>query len=209
MRLSPGAEPWCSRWGDRSPSRRKRVGIMGAHPCADVTRGGFSGSLLRRRGPPRPTSNLRSRRARFLCALGSGSVRLTADLRKARVHAGRELLLVGDAREQGPQLLPLFRGERRANGVVVSTGYAANLGHDLGALLRQVNRVDASILRVVPALDEPSFLELVEQRNEPARHHAEPRGERLLADARVARNRPERSRVCWDELPPRMAFASP
>jgi hypothetical protein len=71
-------------------------------------------------------------------------------------------LVVGDPGQHGPQEIALFLRERRANRVVVCARHAAYLHHRPRALLGQVNRVDAPILGVIPPLDEPTLLELVE-----------------------------------------------
>ncbi|HSY23726.1 MAG TPA: hypothetical protein VK841_16475 [Polyangiaceae bacterium] len=121
-------------------------------------------------------------------------------MRKPGVHSGGEFLVVSDPGQHGPQKVPLLLRERRANRVVVCTRHAADLHHRPRAFLGQVNRVDAPVLGVIPPLDEPALLELVEERDEPARHHPQQESERLLADPGVAGDRAQRSSVRGDEI---------
>ena len=80
------------------------------------------------------------------------------------------------------------------------TRYATDVCHRFPALVGQMDRVDAAVLRIVATLDEPSLFELVKDSDEPAWHHAQQRGERLLTDAGVARDRAEGSSMCGDQL---------
>ena len=63
---------------------------------------------------------------------------------------------------------------------------AADVRHRLGSLVGQVERVDSPVIGVVTPLEEPERFELVDQRHEPARNHAQQRRERLLTTTPAA-----------------------
>ena len=70
----------------------------------------------------------------------------------------------------------------------------------LRALARQVQGMGAPIVGSVPSLDQTAFLELIDEDYEAARHHAENRAQRLLADACVLLDDAQGSRVRWRQI---------
>ena len=70
-----------------------------------------------------------------------------------------------------------------------------DLSQRIAPLLGQVQRIRATVGRAIPSLDEPALLELVEQRHEAAREHAEFFAERLLAEAVSLSEDPQNAHV--------------
>src|SRR5262245_7897616 len=99
------------------------------------------------------------------------------------MHTWGEALLIGDPSEQTAQGFALFGRERRADGVVVFSGDLSDRLEDLAALLGQMERIDAAILRATAALYQAALFELVHEEYEAARGEAEQGAQGLLADA--------------------------
>ena len=115
------------------------------------------------------------------------------------MNAGSEILLFRDTAQQPRELLAFTRRQRCAESVVVRARDAPDLGHRLHPFLRNVQRVESPIFRIVSPLHETAFPKLVEPRHEPARHHPEQRGKSLLTD----------SGVRWNEIELAKALGEP
>jgi len=122
-----------------------------------------------------------------------------ADPSEPRMDAGCEAVIVGDPAQQQAQLFALAFAERRAEGVVMRSRDAPDLGHRPLAFVRQPQGIETSILGVVPPLEDPALLQLVDVRDEAARQHPQDGREGLLTDARVRRDGPKNPGMRRDE----------
>jgi hypothetical protein len=111
------------------------------------------------------------------------------------VDPWRQLLLFCNAPEQERELLALRFLESSADRVVVRLGHATDRRHRLGALVREIKGVYAAIVGIVAPLEEMTSFELVDERDEAARYHAEQGRERLLTGAGMHGNQPQNAGV--------------
>jgi hypothetical protein len=90
-------------------------------------------------------------------------------------------LLIRNTRQERRKHALLIGGQcSQKRGLMLARDAADGLKH-LFALCGQLQDVDAAILRVFEPLHESAFLELVDERHKPAREHAEPLRDVLLA----------------------------
>jgi hypothetical protein len=122
------------------------------------------------------------------------------------VHAWSEPLLVRYTAKERPELQSFLIAERPADRIVVGSRDAADLRHGLLSPVCQSQGIKTPILRVVAPLDETALFELVDVRDEAARHNSQEGRERLLADSRVRSDDAKYSRVSGDEIDLRQAF---
>lgn len=95
-----------------------------------------------------------------------------------------ESLLIGNALEQGGELLLLGLGECGEQQPLMLTRDVADSGEGLLSFFREKQGVTAAVVRVGGTLDETVSAELVEESHEATGHHTEPAGECLLGEAR-------------------------
>ena len=125
------------------------------------------------------------------------------------MYARRQPLLIGDARKEIDELRALCGREGCARCLVVGSRDAPDLAHRLLPFGRQVQRIDAPILGVIATLDEPAFLELVDEDDQPARKDRERPRERLLTEPRARRDRAQDAGVRPRQLERGEPFAEP
>jgi hypothetical protein len=103
----------------------------------------------------------------------------------------RQALFVRDPAKQRSELVALFPVEGCADRIVVCLRHAANVRKYACPHVRHVQRVQTAVFGVVASLEEPAFLELVDERDESAGKHAEQGRQLLLADARACGHSPQ------------------
>jgi len=84
------------------------------------------------------------------------------------MHARSKPLLIGDAGQEGLELLTLFRVQRGANGIIVFARYPPNLLCGASACCGQMEGIRAPILWIGTAFGQASFLKFIQKRNQPA-----------------------------------------
>jgi hypothetical protein len=113
------------------------------------------------------------------------------------MHARSQSLIAGDPRQERRKGIPLFRAQRGQQGVLVIVRHPADRLKNLAASRRELQQIDPAVAGVFEPLDEPSFLQLVHERDQPAREHAEPVRHLLLAGAGRGGDDAETAGVRW------------
>jgi hypothetical protein len=106
------------------------------------------------------------------------------------MHAGSELVGIGDAGEQGAQLGALLGGEVPADRVVVGPSHLRHPAEQPLARRGEVQRVQPPVVRVAAAFEQAALGQRVDEADQPARRRAEQPGQRLLAPTRSRPRRP-------------------
>lgn len=99
------------------------------------------------------------------------------------MYAGAQSLLLRYPAQQGIELLPLMSIEGRADSVIMLPRNTANLFCRVSARRGQMQRIRPPILGTLTALDQTSFLKIVQQRNQLAWQDGQTTGELLLAES--------------------------
>jgi hypothetical protein len=113
------------------------------------------------------------------------------------MYAVPQPLLDRDTLQQLEQLPALSHGQRGQQAALGVATDALEPGDQDLALTGEVQRVDPAVAGTAAALDQPTLLEVVEQRDHPARGHPELVRDRLLAATRVLSHYPEYANMCW------------
>jgi hypothetical protein len=108
--------------------------------------------------------------------------------------------MTGDPGEQGVELCTLGGVERGADVVFVRCADLAELGHEAGAVVGEVEGVVAAVAGVAAALGEAAFLELVEEEHQPTGRRAELAGEGLLAPSGLPGDQAQQACLSWGEV---------
>ncbi len=107
------------------------------------------------------------------------------------MHAASETLLVRDTLQKTRELPALIVGQRGKQGLLVFTRGAADRCQGRASLIRQVQRITATIARILAPLGESMCLQFVKQPDQPAWDRSKSGGERLLRDRRSRIKDPE------------------
>jgi len=101
------------------------------------------------------------------------------------VYPRGQALPGGDVLQGHAQGVPLVGGQTGADVLLVGGADGVQLGHQLPALVGQVQRVQPPVGLVALPAHEPALFEGVDEVNEPARWHTQLGGHDLLATARL------------------------
>jgi hypothetical protein len=107
------------------------------------------------------------------------------------MDAGSQLVALGDLHQEGAERPPLLGGEALHHVVLVGGPDLPHCGQHTAARVGEFQLVVAPVPHAALPHDEPLLLQVVEQRDDPARDHAELLGQRLLAQARLDRDQPQ------------------
>lgn len=113
--------------------------------------------------------------------------------------------MLGQPGQQRAQRRPVLGVEPGAHRVVVRPRDLADPGQQRVTGRGQVQGVQAPVVGVAPALDQPALVEAVDQGDEPARRRAEQAGQRLLRLPGTGGDRPEQAGLRRSCRPPRSA----
>src|SRR5271155_5013170 len=94
---------------------------------------------------------------------------------------GGEAVMTGDPGQQFVELSSFSRVEWGADVVLVRGADLAELGHEAGPVVGEVERVVTPVAGVAAAFGQTALLEPVEEQDQPAGRRAELAGEGLLA----------------------------
>ena len=111
------------------------------------------------------------------------------------MNARAQPLLVGYPFQQHRQLVPFFVAESRAQCLLMFARDLSDSPEDVSPLARQMKSVAPAIARMIASLQQAAFLEVVDQRHEPAGRDAELGSERLLTDPFLGLNDSKNSRI--------------
>lgn len=111
------------------------------------------------------------------------------------MDARREALLVGDPAEECRQPDPFLRVESGEEVVLVRAGRLPDPCEHPAALLGHVQLVMTAVLGAAAPFHEPLLLQVVDERDDPARYDAEVGGERALAAPRVHGDHPQQADI--------------
>lgn len=101
----------------------------------------------------------------------------------SRMNTWREALFVGNFFEQGSQAAAFVAIKRGKKRILVLTRNLAYPFKDFNAILCQVERIQAAVVRIRLPLEEVSLLKIVEDRHQPAGMNLQPGRQLLLTDA--------------------------
>lgn len=109
------------------------------------------------------------------------------------MHAWRQPLLVGNAHQQRRERFTLLLRECGEQLLLVLAADLANCVDGAMTCRREPKRVRPAILRIGSTLDQPAFLQFVDERHHPTREHAKLGSDLLLASAGRQGNDPQES----------------
>jgi hypothetical protein len=116
------------------------------------------------------------------------------------MYAACESLVVGDTLQKLTELSLLLDGERGKQSFLM---FARNSSYGLQGnppFFGEMERIAATIIRVVAPLDEPARFQLVHQGHKAAGEHAQNAGERLLCHRPAPAQDPENAGVRRGEI---------